>query len=90
MVRTSRGLGKAAYAYWQKHGFDVKLRAELNWEADEYRKYEEEQCKKCALDTGGKQPRKQIATKAARKANPNYPPAGVKKPQIQAWYSGTS
>ena len=42
MVRTRRGLGKAAYEYWQKHGFDAKLRAELNWEADEYRKYEEQ------------------------------------------------
>ena len=46
MVRTRRGLGKEAYAYWQKHGFDKKLRAELNWEASEYRKYEEEQHKK--------------------------------------------
>ena len=31
MARTRRGLGKEAYAYWQKHGFDEKLRAELNW-----------------------------------------------------------
>ena len=38
MARTRRGLGKEAYAYWQKHGFDKKLRAELNWEAHEYRK----------------------------------------------------
>ena len=75
MVRTRRGLGKEAYAYWQKHGFDKKLRAELNWEADEYRKYEEEQHKKQLA--GGKQPRKQFATEAARKANPNHPPAGI-------------
>ena len=36
MVRTRKGLGKEAYAYWQKHGFDAKLRAELKWEEDEY------------------------------------------------------
>ena len=80
-MRSRRGLGREAYAYWQKHGFDKKLRAELNWEADEYRKYEEEQRKKqlAGTDTCGKQPRKQIATKAARKANPNHPPAGIKK-----------
>ena len=37
--------------------------------------------KQCAsTDTGGKQPRKQLATKAVRKANPNQPPAGIKKP----------
>ena len=85
MVRTRRGLGKAAYAYWQKYGFDAKLRAELNWEADDYWKYEEEQCKEhlAHVDTGGKQPRKQIPTKAARKANPNHLPAGIKKPH---WY----
>ena len=82
MARTRRGLGKAAYAYWQKHGFDTKLRAELNWGADEYQRYEEEQHKKhlAHVDTGGKWPRKQIATKAARKANPNHLPAGIKKP----------
>ena len=46
MVRTRKGLGKEAYAYWQKHGFDAKLRAEIEWEEDEYQRYEEEQCKK--------------------------------------------
>ena len=82
MARTTRGLGKEDYAYWQKHDFDKKLRAELNWEADEYSKYEEEQHKKqlAGTDTGGKTPRKQFATKAARKANPNHPPAGIRKP----------
>ena len=82
MARTRKGLSKEAYAYWQKHGFDAKLRAELNWKEDEYRKYEEEQCKKqCAgTDIGGKQPRKKILTKAARKVNPINPPAGIKKP----------
>ena len=60
MVRTRKGLSKEAYTYWQKHGFDTKLRAELNWKEEEYIKYEEEQCQKqCAgADTGGKQPRK--------------------------------
>ena len=39
-----------------------RLRAELNWKKDEYRKYEEEQCKKqhAGADTGGKQPRKKF------------------------------
>ena len=82
MVRTRKGLSKEAYTYWQKHGFDVKLRAELNWKEEEYIKYEEEQHKKqCAgTDTGDKQPRKKILTKAARKVNPINPPAGIKKP----------
>ena len=81
MVRTRKGLGKEAYAYWLKHGFDAKLRAELNWKEEEYRKYEEEQCKKkCAgTDIGGKQPRKKLLTKAVRKVNPNLS-AGIKKP----------
>ena len=76
-----KGLSKEAYAYWLKHGFDVKLRAELNWTEEEYRKYEEEQRKKkhVGTDIGGKQPRKTILTKAARKVNPN-PPAGIKRP----------
>ena len=59
----------------------MKLRAELNWTEEEYKKYDEEQCKKkCAgTDIGGKQPRKKILTKAARKVNPN-PPVGIKTP----------
>ena len=80
MVRTRKGLGKEAYAYWQKHGFDMILRAELNWEEDEYRKYEEQCKKQCAgADTGDKQPRKKLLTKAARKVNPINLPAGIKK-----------
>ena len=65
MVRTRKGLSKEAYAYWQKHFFDMKLRAELNWKEEEYIKYEEEQCKiqHAGTDTGGKQPRKKILTK---------------------------
>ena len=90
MARMRKGLRKGAYAYWLKHGFDVKLRAELNWTEEEYRKYEEQHKKKrVGTDIGGKQPRKKILTKAARKVNPN-PPAGIKRPQIQAWYSSTS
>ena len=88
------------YVYWQKHGFDEKLRAQLNWSSDEYRKYEEQQHKRQATNTGGKQPRKQYATKAAKKANPNNPPAGIKKPhryrsgtialrEIQCYQKGT-
>ena len=81
MVRTRKGLGKEAYAYWLKHGFDVKLRAELNWTEEEYGKYEEEQCKTkhVSADIGSKQPRKKLLTKAARKVHPNLP-AGIKKP----------
>ena len=72
-------MSKEAYAYWQKHGFDAKLRAELQWMEDEYTVYEKQHHKKCAgTDIGGKQPRK-ILTKAARKVNPNLP-AGIKKP----------
>ena len=42
--------------------------------------YEKQHHKKCVgADIGGKQPRKQILTKAARKVNPNLP-AGIKKP----------
>ena len=82
MARTRRGLAHPQYLYWQKHGFDEKLRAQLNWSSDEYRQYEEQQCKKHtqSSDTGGKQPRKHFDMKAARKANPNNPPAGIKKP----------
>ena len=80
MARTRKGLGRAAHAYWIKHGFEVKLRAELQWMEDEYTTYEKQHHKKCvSTDIGGKQPRKKILTKAARKVNPNLP-AGIKKP----------
>ena len=73
-------LGRVAYAYWIKHGFDAKLRAELQWTEDEYTAYGNQHCKKrMGTDIGGKQPRKKILTKAARKVNPNLP-AG-KKPR---------
>ena len=74
MARTRKGLGRVAYAYWIKHGFDAKLRAELQWMEDEYITYENKHHKKCmGADLGGKQPRKKILTKAARKVNPNLP-----------------
>ena len=79
MARTRRGSGRVAYAHWIKHGFDVKLRAELQWMEDKYTEYEKQHCKTRAPDIGGKQPRKKILTKAARKVNPNLP-AGIKKP----------
>ena len=80
MAKTRKGLGRVAYEYWIKHGFDVKLRAELKWTEDEYAMYKKQHHKKCmGADIAGKQPRKKILTKAARKANPNLP-AGVKKP----------
>ena len=78
MARTRKGLGKVAYAYWQKYGFDMKLRAELNWEADEYKAYEEQQCKKHLAVPGGKEPRKHFKTKAAKKTG--IPATAVKKP----------
>ena len=78
MARTRKGLGRAAYAYWIKHGFDAKLKAELQWMEDEYATYEKQHHKKCmGADIGGKQPRKKILTKAARKVNSNLP-AGIK------------
>ena len=47
---------------------------------DEYTAYEEQHHKKCVgADIGGKQPRKKLLTKEARKVNPNLP-AGIKKP----------
>ena len=47
---------------------------------DEYTAYKEQHCKKhVGTDIGGKQPRKKLLTKAARKVNPNLP-AGIKKP----------
>ena len=79
MARTRKGLGRVAYAYWIKQGFDAKLRAELQWMEDEYNEYEKQHHKKCTPDIGGKQPRKKILTKAARKFNPNLP-AGIRKP----------
>ena len=79
MAKTRRGLGRVAYAYSIKHGFDAKLRAELKWTEDKYAAYEKQHVKKCTPDIGGKQPRKKILTKAARKANPTLP-AGIKKP----------
>ena len=79
MARTRRDLGRVAYAHWIKHSFDAKLRAELQWTEDEYTEYEKQHHKKCIPDIGGKQPRKKILTKAARKVNPNLP-AGIKKP----------
>ena len=79
MAKTRKDLGRVAYAYWIKHGFDAKLRAELQWMEDEYAAYKKQHVKKCTPDTGGKQPRKKILTKAARKVNPNLP-ASIKKP----------
>ena len=80
MARTRKCLGRAAYAHWIKHAFNAKLRAELQWMEDEYTAYEKQHCKKCVgTDIGGKQSRKKIFTKAARKVNPNLP-AGIKKP----------
>ena len=80
MAKTRKGLGRVACEYWIKHGFDAKLRAELKWIEDGYTTYEKQHHKKhMGTDIGGKQPRKKILTKAARKANPNLP-AGVKKP----------
>ena len=80
MARTRKGLSNEAYDYWLKHGFDAKLRAELKWTEEEYRKYEEQCKKKCVgTDIGGKRLRKKLLTKAARKVNPNLP-AGIKKP----------
>ena len=80
MARARKGLGKVAYAHWIKYGFNAKLRAELQWMEDKYTTYEKQHCKKCvSTDIGGKQPRKKILTKAARKVNPNLL-AGIKKP----------
>ena len=60
--------------------FNVKLRGELQWTEDDYAAYKKQHCNKCVgADIGGKQPRKKILTKAARKVNPNLP-AGIKKP----------
>ena len=74
MARTRKGLGRAAYAYWIKHGFDAKLKAELQWVEDKYATYDKQHHKKhMGTDIGGKQPRKKIFTKAARKVNPNLP-----------------
>ena len=79
MARTRKGLGRVAYAHWIQHGFDAKLKAELQWTEDEYTEYEKQHRKKhVSADIGGKQPRKKILTKAARKVNPNLP-AGIKK-----------
>ena len=80
MARTRKGLGRATYAHWIKHGFNVKLEAELQWTEDEYTAYEKQHHKKCVgANIGGKQPRKKILTKTARKVNPNLP-AGIKRP----------
>ena len=47
---------------------------------EEYATYEKQHHKKCRVtDIAGKQPRKKILTKAARKIHPNLP-AGIKRP----------
>ena len=79
MAKTRKGLGRVAFEYWIKHGFDVKLQAELKWMEDEYAMYENHHKKQRITDITGKQPRKKILTKAARKMNPNLP-AGIKRP----------
>ena len=77
MAKTRKGLGRVAYEYWIKHGFDAKLRAELNWKEEEYAAYEKQHSKKQrVIDIAGKQPRKKILTKAARKMLPS----GIKRP----------
>ena len=77
MAKTRKGLGRVAYEYWVKHGFDEKLRAELKWMEEEYAAYKKQHSMKCRVaDIAGKQPRKKILTKAARKMLPS----GIKRP----------
>ena len=77
MAKTRKGLGRVAYEYWVKHGFDEKLRAELKWMEEEYAAYEKQHSMKCRFtDIAGKQPRKKILTKAAKKMLPS----GIKRP----------
>ena len=77
MAKTRKGLGRVAYEYWIKHGFDEKLHAELKWMEEEYATYEKQHNKKRRVaDIAGKQPRKKILTKAARKILPS----GIKRP----------
>ena len=77
MAKTRKGLGRVAYEYWIKHGFDAKLCVELNWMEEEYTAYKKQHSKKCRVtDIAGKQPRKKILTKAARKILPS----GIKRP----------
>ena len=77
MAKTRKGLGRVAYEYWVKHGFDEKLCAELKWTEEEYTAYKKQHStKRRFVDSAGKQPRKKILTKAARKMLPS----GIKRP----------
>ena len=77
MAKTRKGLGRVAYEYWIKHGFDAKLHAELKWMEEEYAAYDKQHSKKHRVaDIAGKQPRKKILTKAARKILSS----GIKRP----------
>ena len=77
MAKTRKGLGREAYEYWVKHGFDEKLRAKLKWMEEEYAVYEKQHStKRRFVDSAGKQPRKKILTKTARKMLPS----GIKRP----------
>ena len=72
------------------------MRKVLKWKEWEYTQYDQTYSKK-SVASGGKVPRRKLLTKAARKmaaakggkGKKNVPSTGVKKPQIQAWNSGT-
>ena len=40
MALTKRTLWREEKAYWEKHGFDDKLKKQLNWKQSEYDAYE--------------------------------------------------
>ena len=67
MALTRKTLRKDEKAYWQKHGFDEKLRKQLNWTEAEIMSYEAFQAKQRKVPVAQKAPRKKILQKAAQK-----------------------
>ena len=67
MVLTRKTLRKDEKAYWLKHGFDEKLRKQLNWTEAEIASYEAFQAKQRKMPIAQKAPRKKILKKALQK-----------------------
>ena len=77
MALTRKTLRKDEKAYWLKHGFDEKLRKQLNWTEAELASYEAFQAKQRKMPIAQKAPRKKILKKALQKVAKSK--KGVKK-----------
>ena len=101
MALTKKTLQREEEAYWEKHGFDDKLKKQLNWKQSEYDAYEAFQAKqkKPKQPVAGKAPRKKIlkattqkvaaATSGIKKRPHQYHPGTVALREIRRYQKST-